>query len=514
MPWLTNVALSSVLALLPAIVWAVFWRSTTTSTFPGPRPIPLIGNILPAQRVEKVLSALGEKYGPIYALKFFRTPVLVLNSASVARDLLELRSSKYANRPLPKIVEMSSFNRGIVMEHDPARLRLGRKVIHAIGQSRGIEEYRARIQHYLATYLKRMHDNPRTFMQHARSLVASTTLEMSHGYEIQGEDDPLLSDARTLVENFSHASDAGGYLVNWIPFLSIFPEWLPGMQFKTRAYEWGRQYNMVSQKAYDWVKREMVKGTARPSMVAKALDETTRDAIPEDVIMYSAVQVYTGGADTTSSTICGFILMMVRHPDVGRKAQAEIDHVIGRDRLPTYADRDKLPYTNAILSEVLRVIPPISATLREPSEDDVYDGRYIAKETMIIENIWGMLRDRDVYPDPDKFDPERWVDFDGRHVHHPLNIVFGFGRRSCPGRVFAEEMAFTVVALILSLYDISNDCDASGKPIIPAMEQTTGSIMFPLPFTCKITPRDLRASEHVEKFYATYYQAPGSVNAV
>lgn len=108
------------------------------------------------------------------------------------------------------------------------------------------------------------------------SLVASTTLEMSHGYEIQGEDDPLLSDARTLVENFSHASDAGGYMVNWMPFctslcaftrirplnvrltVSIFPEWLPGMQFKTRAYEWGRQYNMVSQKAYEWVKREMV----------------------------------------------------------------------------------------------------------------------------------------------------------------------------------------------------------------------------------------------------------------
>lgn len=106
--------------------------------------------------------------------------------------------------------------------------------------------------------------------------MASTTLEMSHGYEIQGEDDPLLSDARTLVENFSHASDAGGYMVNWIPFctslyaftriwpfrvdpaVSIFPEWLPGMQFKTRAYEWGRQYNMVSQKAYEWVKREMV----------------------------------------------------------------------------------------------------------------------------------------------------------------------------------------------------------------------------------------------------------------
>lgn len=52
--------------------------------------------------------------------------------------------------------------------------------------------------------------------------------------------------------------------------------------------------------------------------------------------------------------------------------------------------------------------------------------------------------------------------------------------RSCPGRVFAEEMAFTVVALILSLYDISHDCDASGNPIIPAMEQTTGSIMYVL----------------------------------
>lgn len=80
-------------------------------------------------------------------------------------------STLYARRPPwwdSQQRHRSSFNRGIVLEHDPARLRLGRKVIHAIGQSRGIEEYRARIQHYLATYLKRMHDNPQAFMKHAR----------------------------------------------------------------------------------------------------------------------------------------------------------------------------------------------------------------------------------------------------------------------------------------------------------------------------------------------------------
>ncbi|KAI0771282.1 cytochrome P450 [Trametes elegans] len=503
---MSSVIVSTVLPLvIVAVLWSVLRRSSSRlSTFPGPPPLPLVGNILPPERVWLTFTSLAEKYGPVYSLRFFRTPVLVVNSAVVARDLFELRSSKYANRPLPKIVEMAGFDRGVALEHDPTRLRLGRKVMHSVIQPREIEEYRDRIQHYLALYLKNMLDDSTNFMQHSRILLAGVTLEMSHGYEIQGPDDPFLVEAKKLVENFTQASYAGGHLVNWLPFLSVVPEWLPGMGFKKVARSWREHYDAVAGEVYQYAKDEIAKGTARPSMIYKSVSESATEKIPEDIAMYSSAQVYTGGSDTTASTISSFVLMMVRHPEVQAKAQAEIDRVIGPHRLPTYEDRRELPYTNAVLAEVLRVLPPIAAVLREPDGDDVYDGKIIANGTMMIENIWGMLHDSTAYPDPAEFRPERWLDVDSEDVHHPLNIAFGFGRRVCPGRVLAEELAFTVIALHLALFHIQCAYDKQGKPIIPAPEQTNGSIIFPLPFTCTIRPRDDRAREHIDEFCRTY----------
>ncbi|KAI0649657.1 cytochrome P450 [Trametes meyenii] len=497
-PFIFTITVTSI----PLFLWVFLRRASHLPTFPGPKPLPLLGTILPPERVWLTLTELGKQYGPVYSLRFFRTPVLVVNSAIVARDLFELRSSKYANRPLPKIAEMAGFNRGVALEHDPVRLRLGRKVMHSVIQTREIEEYRDRIQHYIAIYLKSMLQSPSEFVQHARILLAGVTLEMSHGYEIEGPEDPFLGEAKILVKNFSLASRAGGWLVNWLPFLSQVPEWLPGMGFKRSAREWREHYDSVARKAFNYVKDEMARGMARPSMVYKSLVESSAEQIPEDIVMYSSAQVYTGGADTTASTISAFILMMIRHPEVQGKAQAEIDSVVGPDRLPTYADRERLPYTNAVLSEVLRTLPPISATLREPEEDDIYDGRLIAKGTVIIENFWGMLHDPTAYPDPDSFRPERWLGVDSEDVRHPLNIAFGFGRRICPGRLLAEELAFTAIALLLSLFHVTcaHDAQGKGKPIIPVVAQTDGSIIFPLPFTCNIRPRGERTHELIEDF--------------
>ncbi|KAJ3002825.1 hypothetical protein NUW54_g5637 [Trametes sanguinea] len=521
---IVSVALVPALCLLAVVSARALWlrvssKASRKPVFPGPSPLPIVGNILPSERVWITLSAIGEKYGrveerhalsrlipnsppvgPIFSLKLLSTPVLVVNSSTAARDLFELRSANYANRPLPKIVQMAGFDRGVALEHDPARLRLGRKVMHSVIQPRVIVEFRDRIQHYLAIYLKYMIESPDRFVQHAKLLLAGVTLEMSHGYEISGPNDVYLGQAEILVKNFSQASYAGGHLVNWLPFLSYLPAWLPGMGFKRMARQWREHYDRVAGEAFDYAKSEITDGTARPSMVQKALADMSQDGIPEDIVKYSAAQVYSGGADTTASTIIAFILMMVRHPEVQSRAQAEIDTVTGHTRLPAFADRAQLPYVDAVLAEVLRVLPPIPAILRQPENDDIYEGRLIPKGTMMIENIWGMLHDRNVYPEPAAFRPERWLKADKQDIRHPLNVAFGFGRRICPGRLLAEELAFTAIALLLSSFDISCAHDDNGDPIVPAPEQTNGSIIFPLPFRCHIRPRNDRAQERVEEF--------------
>jgi cytochrome P450 len=84
-----------------------------------------------------------------------------------------------------------------------------------------------------------------------------------------------------------------------------------------------------------------------------------------------------------------FFFFMLKHPDIQRKAQAELDMIVGNDRLPTLADRQRLPYVDAVVKEVMRcgqVFPLGVAHIL--TEDDLYDGYLLPKGSIILPNIW------------------------------------------------------------------------------------------------------------------------------
>ena len=87
------------------------------------------------------------------------------------------------------------------------------------------------------------------------------------------------------------------------------------------------------------------------------------------------------------------MLAMVLHPEVQARAQAEIDAVVGRDRMPSFADRDALPYIRAVVRESLRwrMVGPLGVP-RTTVQDDVYEGYFIPKGSVVLENIWAMNR--------------------------------------------------------------------------------------------------------------------------
>ena len=101
---------------------------------------------------------------------------------------------------------------------------------------------------------------------------------------------------------------------------------------------------------------------------------------------------------------------MTLNPEIQEKAQAEIERVVGTDRLPTAEDRESMPYGGAVLLETLRwhnVAP--RAIPHRLIEDDVHAGYFLPKGTIIIANVWRMLHDAETYPDPMAFNPERFV---------------------------------------------------------------------------------------------------------
>ncbi|KAG6853830.1 hypothetical protein C0991_000944 [Blastosporella zonata] len=190
---------------------------------------------------------------------------------------------------------------------------------------------------------------------------------------------------------------------------------------------------------------------------------------------------------------------MTLNPDVQKKAQAEIDSIIGSERLPNLADRPHLPYVNAVVTEVLRwnsVAPTGTSILGVPHtamEDGIIGGYLIPKGSIILANLWNMLHDPEVYPEPFEFQPERHIVTSEKSAQRdPRNVCFGYGRRICPGMHLAETSLFSVIAASLAVFDVKKVVE-NGVEIIPVHESTSGIISFPEAFKCSITPRSPKA---------------------
>lgn len=184
---------------------------------------------------------------------------------------------------------------------------------------------------------------------------------------------------------------------------------------------------------------------------------------------------------------------MILYPEVAQKAQAEIDEVVGNDRLPTFQDRPHLPYINALVKEVLRwnTVTPLGGPHRS-TENDVFEGYYIPKGSVVLTNIWKMSHDKSIYTNPMTFNPERFL---GPNPEpNPMDFTFGFGRRSCPGIWFADAAVYIGCAMSLAVFDISKYVDpATGKGIAPEYKPLPGTVSHPTPFKCTIRPRSEKA---------------------
>jgi len=127
-----------------------------------------------------------------------------------------------------------------------------------------------------------------------------------------------------------------------------------------------------------------------------------------------------------------FFFAMVTHPKVMKKAQEELDRVVGKGELPDFSHKDSLPYIDALVKEVIRWSPPLPfSSLSRAMQDDVYRGYLIPRGTTVIQNIWAVSRDPNLYPDPETFNPDRFLK-DGKinpFVFNPEDRVFGAGRR-------------------------------------------------------------------------------------
>jgi len=164
-------------------------------------------------------------------------------------------------------------------------------------------------------------------------------------------------------------------------------------------------------------------------------------------------------------------LAMIAFPEVQRRAQEELDAVVGRDRPPTFSDAPRLPYVHAIIKEVLRWRPiaPLGVS-HVATEEDWYEGMYIPKGAICSPNLWHCNHDRAVFgEDAAEFRPERHLDEHGEllpgavETYQAGHVGFGFGRRICVGKDLASESLFIDTARILWAAKLACPQDKMGR---------------------------------------------------
>lgn len=164
-------------------------------------------------------------------------------------------------------------------------------------------------------------------------------------------------------------------------------------------------------------------------------------------------------------------LAILAYPETQARAHAELDAVVGRTRLPTFADYPHLPYVRAMVKEILRWRPvgPLAVPHRLV-EDDWYNGMFIPKGTICIPDIWHMNRDPEVYGEnAAHFDPTRHLDTSGEvatgasGAKDDGHVSYGFGRRVCLGRHMADNLLFINIAVLLWATKIGRKKDESGQ---------------------------------------------------
>lgn len=236
-----------------------------------------------------------------------------------------------------------------------------------------------------------------------------------------------------------------------------------------------------------------------------------------------------------------------------KRAQAEIDEIVGTDRLPEFSDRPNLKYVDCLLKEIFRWNPAaplcmsrvhitntdeilttqlIALAHTGPThmilQDDEYKGYLIPAGTIVMPNIWAMLHDPKLYPDPLTFNPDRFWNLSESEMAEkdPRNFMFGFGRRVCVGQYLADAALYLAISSLLATFSVSKAKDANGKEIIPEVSYTgfVGFVQFPLvdddefsnsllaigfhsvsrhpkPFQCVVKPRSKKAVSVIQDAY-------------
>ncbi|KAG2368716.1 cytochrome P450 [Suillus spraguei] len=507
-----RLTIRAVLAISCVVVTAIRWfiknRQNKQRLPPGPVPLPLLGNFLSIDTKEPWLTYTewGATYGGLVFVRLPDQDVVLINSQHVAQALLDKRSRIYSDRPHLATLEPFGWSTDFVFTGYGDEWRLCRRLFHQTFHPGSALKFRPMQMMQAREMVANLIDDPQHYLSHFATFSSSVALSAAYGYKPSARNDPLVRIIEDAVAiGIEVMTPENAILLKLFPFLLKLPNWCWGSSIKRDAEISTSRMTEAMNLPFRYTQERMVENLSlgQFSMVSENLqrmEKPDRAPIFEIALKKAAITAVMASYDTTTSTLMSFALAMVLYPDVQKRAQVEIDSVVGEDRLPTFEDRVSLPYVESILRETLRWNPVTPLGIpHATSSDDTYDGYFIPKGATVICNIWAMSRDEIRYPNASRFMPERFLDVDGALTDDdPAGYVFGFGRRGCAGRYAADASIWAAIVTILATVEFSSAEDKQRKVIDFTPKFRPGITRSPLVFPCSISARSRTNPELVD----------------
>lgn len=482
---------SSTALLVVGLVFAAYifiQKKNSAKLPPGPPRLPIIGNLhqAPADAAWVTFSKWIEQYGPLVSCDFGGTNVIIIGDYDTARDLLDKRANIYSSRPrMVMAQELTCKGNHIMFKPFEDDFLLHQRLEATVLSPRASACYTP-LQDMESKQLLNGLLSSNNFPAQYERFAASVVYALTFGLRIETGEEWQLQRSHECLKNFTFAGQVGAWIVDALPSLNYLPS--PLTPWKKTAEKWYQMWaDLHMTNMQDALKREGW-NWSKDFKNAKETAEMTDVEISWDLgILCDA------GVETTNITLQIFTLACLAYPEWIPKAQAEIDNVVGKDRLPTFDDIDNLPYIQAVVEENFRWRHIVPAGIpHATTQDDEYKGYLIPKGSTIIPLFIAMRKDERLFDSPIDFRPERWI---GKS--QPSN--FGYGRRVCPGRFIARNSVTIVIMRLLWAFNIKSK---DGKrPLVDESTFTTGFVSAPKPFSAVFEPRSEGHRRIIEQSY-------------